>query len=107
MLGSQSISNRGEGHWPLLAAALIALIARIDGIGESTAALLHLRRQADTQILVRSLYEHVLTYCWIAIDPRERVYAWRNHAAVQRKTPPPRFRPWTELSHRQLPHSRQ
>jgi Family of unknown function (DUF5677) len=73
---------RGEGHWPLLAAALIA---RIGGIGESTVALLHLRRQADTQVLVRSLYEHVLTYCWIAIDPRERVYAWRDHAAVQRK----------------------
>jgi hypothetical protein len=73
---------RGEGHWPLLAAALIA---RIAGIGESVAALLHLRRQADTQILVRSLYEHVLTYCWIAIYPRDRVYAWRDHAAVQRK----------------------
>jgi hypothetical protein len=43
----------------LLAAALIA---RIVGIGESVAALVPLRRQADTQILVRSLYEHVLTY---------------------------------------------
>ncbi len=40
--------------------------ARIGGIGESMAALLHLRRQADTQILVRSLYEPVLTYGWIA-----------------------------------------
>jgi hypothetical protein len=73
---------RGEGHWRPLAAALIS---RIAGIGESVRALLPMRRQADTQILVRALYEHVLTYCWIAIDPRNRVYEWRDHAVVQRK----------------------
>ena len=73
---------RGEGHWRLLATALIA---RIAGIGESVVALVTMRRQADTQILVRSLYEHVLTYCWIAIDPRDRVYEWRDHAVVQRR----------------------
>ncbi len=73
---------RSEGHWRLLGTALIA---RIAGIGESISALVHARRQADTQILVRALYEHVLTYCWIAIDPSNRVYKWRGHAVAQSK----------------------
>src|SRR3954452_18745241 len=73
---------RGEGHWRLLGTTLIA---RIAGIGESVAALVVTRRQADAQILVRALYEHVLTYCWIAIDPEERVYQWRDHAVVQNR----------------------
>jgi hypothetical protein len=74
--------HRGEGHWRPLATALIA---RIAGIGESIDALVPTRRQADAQILLRALYEHVLTYCWIAIDPRDRVYEWRDHAVVQRR----------------------
>lgn len=73
---------RGEGHWRLLGAALIA---RVAGIVESVAALVSRERYTDAQILVRSLYEHVLTYCWIAIEPEARVYEWRDHAVVQRR----------------------
>src|SRR5688572_4863876 len=54
---------RGEGYWRL---AGTALIARIAGMLDSIAALVPLRRNTDTHILLRALYEHVVMFCWIA-----------------------------------------
>lgn len=73
---------RGEG---LARPVLLGLVARIGGIGKSMLALLAVRRQADTLILLRALYEHVLTLCWLAIEPDRHVQAWRDHAVVHRK----------------------
>jgi len=73
---------KGEGHWRLLGHALIA---RIAGLVRSICALTATGQQADSLILLRTLYDHVLMFCWLAINPEERVYEWRDHAVVQRR----------------------
>ena len=65
--------------------ALCALVARMAGIVESITLLVGSGRQQDTLVLLRTLYEHMLLFCWIAIDPDERTYQWRDHAVVQRR----------------------
>jgi hypothetical protein len=60
--------------WPLVGPALIA---RATGTLEAILALLPLDREADAGALLRSLYEHVATFAWLAVDPgEERMSRW-------------------------------
>jgi hypothetical protein len=47
------------------------LLARQVGALEALFALRPLDRQADAFVLLRSLYEHAVTFAWIAADPEE------------------------------------
>jgi hypothetical protein len=69
----ERFSLRGEPIWR---PCLTALIARMAGILESTRPLAEPERQYDALILLRSLYEHVVTFLWLAIDPEPRVDEW-------------------------------
>jgi Family of unknown function (DUF5677) len=48
-----------------------ALIARQIGSLDALAALRPLDRQADAIVVLRSLYEHAVTFAWMAADPSE------------------------------------
>jgi hypothetical protein len=60
--------------WPLVGPALIA---RATGSLEAILALVPLTREADADTLLRSLYEHVTTFAWLAAEPgEERMRRW-------------------------------
>ncbi len=68
--------------WRLIATALIA---RMAGLLKSIGLLANERRPSDSGVLVRALYEHVVIFCWLAIDPGPRVDALIDHARVRRR----------------------
>lgn len=41
-------------------------------------------RQSDALVLLRALYEHMVTFCWVAIDPDRHVDRWMDESWVQR-----------------------
>jgi hypothetical protein len=47
-----------------------------DGSLEAILALVPLRREADADTLLRSLYKHVTTFAWLAGEPEERMRRW-------------------------------
>lgn len=57
-----------------------ALIACCADLALSMAELAAARRPSNVMILFRALYEHVVTFCWLAIDPEPRVQQWVEHA---------------------------
>jgi Family of unknown function (DUF5677) len=63
----------GERWWTLYRTA--ALVRMTDTV-ESLLDLMGLDRDLDGQTLVRSLYEQVVTFAWIAIDPDRREWRW-------------------------------
>ena len=63
----------GERWWTLYRTA--ALVRMTDTV-ESLLDLMGLGRDLDGQTLVRSLYEQVVTFAWIAIDPGRREWRW-------------------------------
>jgi len=63
---------------------LTALIARMMGTLESLRPLADPQRQTDALVLLRSLYENVVTFMWLAIDPEPRVQEWHAAALYQR-----------------------
>jgi uncharacterized protein DUF5677 len=65
----------GERWWTLFRSASLARMA--DTV-ESLMDLMAMRRDLDGQTLVRSLYEQVVTFAWVAIDPDRRQWLWRN-----------------------------
>jgi len=68
--------------WPLVAPGLLAWCA---GTVEAIVALMPLEREVDASILLRSLYEHVVAFAWLAIEPSaERLALWRKHDCSQR-----------------------
>ncbi len=81
---------------------MTGLLSRTASLAESTAALAETGRQTDALVLLRSLYEHGITFLWLAIDPRPRVIAWyggdwinkRDHLCqpTGRSSRPPRAR---------------
>ena len=71
---------------PIWRACLTAFIARITGIVESMRPLAHPDRQSDALILLRSLYEHLVTFLWLAVDPEPRVRDWYGDTMRQRRT---------------------
>jgi hypothetical protein len=60
--------------WPLVGPALIA---RATGRLEAILALVPLGREGDADTLLRSLYERVTTFAWLAGEPgEERMRRW-------------------------------
>jgi hypothetical protein len=57
-----------------------AVIARMADMVESIFLLMDAGHDLDGSVLVRVLYEAVVKYCWISIDPRERTAAWQSDA---------------------------
>jgi Family of unknown function (DUF5677) len=77
-----------ERFWPseaLWRMVLTALVARMAGIVASMRPLAEPRHQADALVLLRTLYEHLITFLWLAIDPEPRVGDWYGHTLVHRK----------------------
>jgi Family of unknown function (DUF5677) len=71
----------GEGLWPLAGTALIAEMA---GTVRSITTLAAEGAENDALVLLRVLYEQVVTFCWLAIDPDRNLVAWANEGHVQR-----------------------
>jgi hypothetical protein len=60
-----------------------AMLARTAAILDSVAALVERGRRADAESALRTLYVHVTTFCWLAVDPDDHVDAWhRNSEAM-------------------------
>lgn len=55
-----------------------AMISRIVDTVESVVVLMSADRAVDGAVLVRVLYEHVVKFCWISIDPAEHYQRWRS-----------------------------
>jgi len=62
-----------------------ALIAKAADHLRSITLLLPGRREADANILVRALYETVVLFAWIAIEPQRRVGNWHKRTCLQAK----------------------
>ena len=71
----------GEAMWRVIGTGMIA---RMTGIVESMILLVRAQRPSDTSALLRVLFEHVVTFCWIAIDPDARMGRWTEHSRAQR-----------------------
>jgi hypothetical protein len=54
--------------WPLVGPAFVA---RIVGSAEALWHLHSLERQADAMVVLRTLFEHTVTFAWLAADPSE------------------------------------
>jgi Family of unknown function (DUF5677) len=70
-----------DNPWPLYGPALVV---RMAGTVEAMVALRSLSREADPLCLLRVLYEHVVTFAWLAINPTEHVGFFRREDAEQR-----------------------
>jgi hypothetical protein len=68
---------RTEHHWRLYGAAMIV---RMADTGESMLALMEADHPVDGLVLLRTLYEQVVVYCWIAIDRDEHLGRWISGA---------------------------
>ena len=74
--------DRPANAWPLVGPGLIA---RQAGTLEAILTLIPLDREADATVLVRSLYEHAVTFAWLAADPgEERLSRWVRSDRRQR-----------------------
>jgi hypothetical protein len=56
-----------------------AMLARTASILDSVTALAERGRLADAEVALRTLYVHVTTFCWTAIDPADHVEAWHQN----------------------------
>lgn len=69
-----TMPSAGEhGDWPLTG---FAMLARACGTAESVLSLADERRATDAGTLSRTLFEEVVTFAWIAIDPPVNAQAW-------------------------------
>jgi hypothetical protein len=66
-------SDGDPADWPVLG---WAMLARATLTLDSLMELLPWRRAADASVLVRCLYEQVVTFAWIAIDPADHSEQW-------------------------------
>lgn len=69
-----------EFTWSLWATSLLA---RSASIVDSVTALIERDRRADAEVALRTLYEHVTTLCWLAIDPDVHLVEWREGSEFQ------------------------
>jgi hypothetical protein len=60
-----------------------AFVARMAGTVESILRLLDEPRQMDIAVLLRTLYEHMVLFAWISIDPDVRFDQWLDDARVE------------------------
>ena len=83
---------QSEGKWPVCAAA--ALLRMCDTV-DSIMALMGKQKLGDARALLRSLYEQVVVFSWVAIDPDTRLERWRSlssrlrHSVVEFSVQPP------------------
>lgn len=66
-----------EPPWRMFATAFIA---RMAGTVETMMDLADDGRQADSAVLLRALYEHMVTFAWILVDPEPRLDWWADDA---------------------------
>jgi hypothetical protein len=66
-------SDGRHGDWPITG---WAMLARMNGTARSIVALIPERRATDAAVLERALFEGVVTFAWIGIDPTEHAPAW-------------------------------
>jgi hypothetical protein len=71
---------RGEHPWKVFAAAIIMRIA--DTV-ESMMALMGSGNAVDGLVLIRTLYEQVVVYCWASIDRETNPERWRLNGLYQ------------------------
>jgi hypothetical protein len=57
-----------------------AMVARMADVVQSTLILMAADRVMDGGVMVRVLYEHVVKFCWIAIDPDRHLALWSEDA---------------------------
>jgi hypothetical protein len=74
-------STGDHGDWPLTG---FAMLARACGTAESVLTLAAERRATDAGTLSRTLFEEVVTFAWIAIDPAVNARAWVRWDCRQR-----------------------
>jgi hypothetical protein len=70
----------GETWWAIFGSA--SLVRMCDTV-ESLLDLMAARRDADAQETLRSLYEQVVAFAWIAINPDQRHQRWIDDAGAQ------------------------
>jgi Family of unknown function (DUF5677) len=59
-------------------------LARGGTLLESLTLLVERGMEGEAQMLLRILFEHVTTFCWLAIDPEPHVEQWREWADSRR-----------------------
>lgn len=62
-----------HSDWPL---AGYAMMSRACGTLGSVMALIPERRASDAAVLTRVLYEEIVTFAWIGVDPSDHAEAW-------------------------------
>lgn len=72
---------RREPRWRI---AATALISRATTTLQTIALLLEHDRPSDAAALLRVVYEEVVTFCWLMIDPAKRADQWAEHATAHR-----------------------
>ena len=55
-----------------------AMLARTAAILDSLTALVQRGRRADAESALRTLYVHITTFCWLAIDPDDHIDVWHR-----------------------------
>lgn len=70
----------GETWWSIFGSASLA---RMCDTAECLLDLMEARRDADAQDLLRSLYEQVVAFAWIAVNPDERHQRWIDDAGAR------------------------
>lgn len=66
--------------WRMLGAAMVV---RMSDTTRSILALTRSGFSGDAMILLRTLYEQIVIYCWIAINPEEHLDRWKEDAEYQ------------------------
>ena len=66
---------RREGKWPVCATA--ALLRMCDTV-DSIMTLMGRQKLGDGRALLRSLYEQVVVFSWVAMDPATRLERWEG-----------------------------
>jgi Family of unknown function (DUF5677) len=72
-----------EDIWPAVAHGFLA---RAGQLLESLTVLVEKGHEGEAQMLLRVIYEHVVVFCWLAIDPEKHVPRWREWANAAQLT---------------------
>jgi len=57
-----------------------AMLARVGAIFDSISVLISAKRRADAEVALRTLFEQVTVFCWIAIEPNKHLTEWQEHS---------------------------
>ncbi len=57
-----------------------AMLARVGAIFDSVSVLVSAERRADAEVALRTLFEQVTVFSWIAINPDKHLQEWREHS---------------------------